>query len=33
MGETLGVYHLGSERRAAIAPIVALDPEGKRLHA
>ena len=28
-----GVYHLGAERRAAIAPIVALDPEGKRLHA
>ena len=33
MGEVVGVYHLGSERRAAIAPQVALDPEGKRLHA
>jgi len=33
MGETLGVYHLGAERRATIAPVVALDPEGKRLHA
>ena len=33
LGETVGVYHLGAERRAAIAPIVALDPEGKRLHA
>jgi sarcosine oxidase, subunit alpha len=33
MGETLGVYHLGAERRATIAPAVALDPEGKRLHA
>ena len=33
MGETLGVYHLGAERRARIAPVAALDPEGKRLHA
>ncbi len=32
MGETLGVYHLGAERRARIAPAAALDPEGKRLH-
>ena len=33
MGETIGVYHLGAERRASIARAVALDPEGKRLHA
>ncbi len=33
IGETLGVYHLGAARRARIAPLVALDPEGKRLHA
>jgi sarcosine oxidase subunit alpha len=33
MGESLAVYHLGAERRARIAPVVALDPEGKRLHA
>ncbi len=33
MGETVDVYHLGAERRASIAPAVALDPEGKRLHA
>jgi sarcosine oxidase, subunit alpha len=33
MGETVSVYHLGRERRATIAPAVALDPEGKRLHA
>jgi sarcosine oxidase subunit alpha len=33
MGETLAVTHLGSERRARIAPLAALDPEGKRLHA
>ena len=33
LGETVGVYHLGAERRATIAPAVALDPEGKRLHA
>jgi sarcosine oxidase subunit alpha len=33
MGESLGVYHLGAERRASIAPAVAFDPEGKRLHA
>jgi sarcosine oxidase subunit alpha len=33
IGETLGVYHLGAERRARIAPTAALDPEGKRLHA
>jgi sarcosine oxidase subunit alpha len=33
IGETVGVYHLGAERRATVAPAVALDPEGKRLHA
>ncbi len=33
MGEAVGVYHLGAERRATIAAAVALDPEGKRLHA
>jgi sarcosine oxidase, subunit alpha len=33
MGESVGVYHLGAERRASVAPAVALDPEGKRLHA
>ncbi len=33
MGETVGVTHLGAERRATIASPVALDPEGKRLHA
>jgi sarcosine oxidase, subunit alpha len=33
MGEAVGVYHLGAERWATIAPAVALDPEGKRLHA
>jgi sarcosine oxidase subunit alpha len=33
IGEPVGVYHLGAERRATIAPAVALDPEGKRLHA
>jgi len=33
MGESLAVYHLGAERRARIAPAVALDPQGKRLHA
>ncbi|HXE23343.1 MAG TPA: glycine cleavage T C-terminal barrel domain-containing protein, partial [Roseiarcus sp.] len=33
MGETVSVYHLGRERRATIASPVALDPEGKRLHA
>ncbi len=33
MGEAVGVYHLGAHRRATIAPAVALDPEGKRLHA
>jgi sarcosine oxidase subunit alpha len=33
IGETVGVYHLGAERRATIANPVALDPEGKRLHA
>jgi sarcosine oxidase, subunit alpha len=32
-GETVSVYHLGSERRATITSPVALDPEGKRLHA
>jgi sarcosine oxidase subunit alpha len=33
IGETVGVYHLGAERRATIVSAVALDPEGKRLHA
>ena len=33
IGEPVGVYQLGAERRATIAPAVALDPEGKRLHA
>ena len=33
MGEAVGVYHLGAERRATIGSPVALDPEGKRLHA
>ena len=33
MGETVSVYHLGAERRATIVSPVALDPEGKRLHA
>ena len=27
------IIHLGAERRASVAPAVALDPEGKRLHA
>jgi sarcosine oxidase, subunit alpha len=33
MGETVSIYHLGAERRATIVSPVALDPEGKRLHA
>jgi sarcosine oxidase, subunit alpha len=33
MGETVNVYHLGAERRTTIVNPVALDPEGKRLHA
>jgi sarcosine oxidase subunit alpha len=33
IGETVSLYHLGAERRATIASPVALDPEGKRLHA
>jgi sarcosine oxidase subunit alpha len=33
MGETVSVYHLGAERRSTIVNPVALDPEGKRLHA
>jgi sarcosine oxidase subunit alpha len=33
MGETVSVTHLGAERRATIVSPVALDPEGKRLHA
>jgi sarcosine oxidase subunit alpha len=33
IGEAVGVCHLGAERRATIAPAVALDPEGNRLHA
>jgi sarcosine oxidase, subunit alpha len=32
-GETVSVYHLGSQRRATITSPVALDPQGKRLHA
>jgi sarcosine oxidase subunit alpha len=33
MGEAVGAYLLGAERRATIVSPVALDPEGKRLHA
>jgi sarcosine oxidase subunit alpha len=33
IGEAVSVYHLGAERRATIVSPVALDPEGKRLHA
>ena len=33
MGEAVSIYHLGAERRATIAPTVAFDPEGRRLHA
>jgi sarcosine oxidase subunit alpha len=33
MGETVSITHLGAERRATIVSPVALDPEGKRLHA
>ena len=33
IGEAVSVYHLGAERRATIVATVALDPEGKRLHA
>jgi sarcosine oxidase, subunit alpha len=33
MGETVSVYHLGAERRATITTPVALDSEGRRLHA
>ncbi len=33
IGEAVGVYCLGAERRATIAPAATLDPEGKRLHA
>ncbi len=33
MGETVGIFHLGAERSASVAPAVALDPEGNRLHA
>ena len=33
MGEAVSIYHLGAERRASIAPAVAFDPEGMRLHA
>jgi sarcosine oxidase, subunit alpha len=33
MGEAVGVTHLGAERRATVTNPVALDPEGKRLHA
>jgi hypothetical protein len=29
----VSVYHLGAERRSTIVNPVALDPEGKRLHA
>jgi sarcosine oxidase, subunit alpha len=31
--ETVSIYHLGAERRATIVNPVALDPEGRRLHA
>jgi sarcosine oxidase, subunit alpha len=33
IGESVGVYHLGAQRRATIAPAVALDREGTRLNA
>jgi sarcosine oxidase subunit alpha len=33
MGERVALVHLGAGRRATIGPAVALDPEGKRLHA
>jgi sarcosine oxidase, subunit alpha len=33
IGEAVSVYHLGAERSATIVSPVALDPEGKRLHA
>jgi hypothetical protein len=33
MGQSFGVFHLGGERRVRIVRVVALDPEGKRLHA
>jgi sarcosine oxidase subunit alpha len=33
MGDSVPIYYLGAERRATIASPVALDPEGKRLHA
>jgi sarcosine oxidase subunit alpha len=33
MGETVSVYHLGAERSATIVSPVALDAEGRRLHA
>ena len=33
IGEAVDIYHLGAERRATIASAIALDPEGKRLHA
>jgi len=33
LGQTLAVYHLGAERRATVAGLCALDPEGKRLNA
>jgi sarcosine oxidase subunit alpha len=33
IGETVSTFHLGAERRATITAPVALDPEGRRLHA
>ena len=33
LGEAVSIYHLGAERRATIVGPVALDPEGRRLHA
>jgi len=33
MGDAVAIFHLGAERWASIAPAIALDPEGKRLHA
>jgi len=33
MGEAVSIFHLGAERRATVVSPVALDPEGRRLHA
>jgi glycine cleavage system aminomethyltransferase T len=32
MGETIEFLHLGTTRRATIAPVCAFDPEGTRIH-